>query len=94
MAHILFDQGKKIGEISDWTVVSHKPTYKNVLGKMFLSAAATTECSFISPKPVNRKSQLTVIEDSKIEFTLQVKAVKGATRVTALITSQQNITKK
>lgn len=87
MAYILFDQGKKIGEISDWTVIVHEPTYKNVLGKIILSTPANNECSFVSPKPVNRKSQLIVIQDGKKEFVLQVKAVKGGTFVSALIVS-------
>ena len=89
MAFTLFDNGKKIGEISDWAVASQESTYKNVLGKIVLSTPANNECSFVSPKPVTRKSQLTVIEDGKLEFTLKIKAVKGATHVTALIVSQK-----
>lgn len=94
MAYILFDHGKKVGEVSDWDVVSHEPVYKNVLGKVVLSVPENNECSFVSPKPVNRKSQLIVIQDGKREFTLQVKAVKGATFVTALIVSQKDLSKK
>ena len=94
MAFILFDSGKKIGEISDWVVASHEPIFKNVLGKIVLSVPANNECTFVSPKPVNRRSQLTVIEEGKLEFTLQIKSVKGATFVTALIVSKRELTKK
>jgi hypothetical protein len=95
MAYILFDHGKKNGEITDWVVAPNEPVYKNVLGKMVLSNPANNECSFVCPKPVNRKnSQLTVIQDAKIEFTLQIKTVKGATFVTALILSKKNLSKK
>ena len=85
MAYILFADGKKIGEISDWDVALQEPVYKNVLGKIVLSVPANDECTFVSPKPVNRKSKMTVIQDGKKEFILQIKAVKGATFVTAKI---------
>ena len=94
MAFILFENGKKIGEISDWVVESHEPVFKNVLGKVVLSVPANNGCTFASPKPINRKSQLTVIQDGKLEFTLQIKSVKGATFVTALITSKKEFSKK
>jgi hypothetical protein len=93
MAYILFENGKKIGEISDWAVSAHEPVYKNVLGKVVLSVPANNECSFVSPKPVSRKSELVVLENGKLQMTLQVKAVKGATFVTALIISQKEISK-
>lgn len=93
MAYILFDHGKKVGEISDWTVAVHEPIFKNVLGKTVLSVPANNECTFVSPKPVNRKSQLIVIQDGKQEFNLKIKAVKGSTYVTALIVSQNAIKK-
>lgn len=92
MAYILFENGKKVGEISDWTVASQEPVYKNVLGKVVLSVPANNECSFVSPKPVNRKSKLIVIKDGVREFNLQVKSVKGATAVTALIIFQKDLT--
>ena len=92
MAYILFENGKKVGEISDWAVASQEPVYKNVLGKVVLSVPANNECSFVSPKPVNRKSKLIVIKDGVREFNLQVKTVKGATFVTAKIISQKDLT--
>lgn len=90
MAFILYDHGKKVGEISDWTVASLEPVYKNVLGKVILSVPANNECTFVSPKPVNRKSKLTVIQDGKREFILQLRNVKGGTFITALIVSQRD----
>ena len=89
--YILFESGKKVGEISDWKVASQEPVFKNVLGKMVLSVPANNECTFVSPKPVNRKSQLIVVQDGKREFTLRVKTVKGGTIVTAVIVSQSDI---
>ncbi len=95
MVYILYDHGKKIGEITNWLVATNEPVYKNVLGKIVLSTPANNECSFVCPKPVNRKkSQLTVIQDAKIEFTLQIKTVKGATFVTALILSKKDLYNK
>ncbi len=94
MAHILFDQGKKLGEISEWVVVTQPPAYKNVLGKTVLLTPANDECTFVSPKPVNRKSKLTIIEDEKRELTLQLKMVKGGTSITAKILSQKDISEK
>lgn len=88
MAYILFDHGKKLGEISDWVLQVHDPVYKTFLGKTVLSVPANNECTFVSPKPVNRKSQLKVIQDGQHEFVLQLKGIKGGTFITALITSQ------
>lgn len=91
MVYILFENGKKVGEISEWAVASQEPVYKNVLGKVILSVPSNNECSFVSPKPVNRKSHLIVIQDGVREFKLQIKTVKGSTSVTALIISQKDL---
>ncbi len=93
MAYILFDDGKKVGEISDWSVATNEPVYKNVLGKIVLSVPANKECTFVSPKPVKRKSQLVVVQEGLRRITLQIKSVKGATFVTALIISDEMINK-
>ena len=87
MAYILYDHGKKVGEISEWVFEAHEPVYKNVLGKIVLSTPANNICTFVSPKPVNRKSQLVVIRDGTQEFNLQLIAVKGSVFVTAKIIS-------
>ena len=47
-------------------------------------------CSFVTPKPVSRKTQLTILEDQKRELVLQIKSVKGMT-VTAFITARNNL---
>lgn len=90
MAHILFDQGKKLGEVSDWKLMPYEPVYKEVLGKHVLMPATNDVCSFVTPKPVSRKTQLTVIEDQSKELVLQIKSVKGMT-VTAFITAKNDL---
>ena len=94
MSNILYDEGKKLGEISDWSVILREPVYKNVLGKTVLSVPANNECTFVSPKPVHRRSKLTVRQDGLVELVLQIKAIKGATFVTALIVSKKEISPK
>lgn len=91
MAYVLFENGKKVGEISDWAVEAHEPVYKDVLGKRVLSVPKNNQCTFVSPKPVNHKSQLTVIHDGRHEFILKINKVTGATSVSALIVSQQDL---
>ena len=90
MAHVLFDQGKKLGEVSEWKLTRYEPVYKDVLGKNVLMPATNDVCSFITPKPVSRKTQLTIHEDQKRELVLQIKSVKGMT-VTAFITSRNDL---
>lgn len=90
MSHILFDQGKKIGEVSEWNFKPYEPVYKNILGKMVLAPEKPDECSFVVPKPVSRKSQLTIVENKKQELVLQIKSVKGMT-VTASIVSRKDL---
>lgn len=90
MAHILFDQGKKLGEVSEWKLTPYEPVYKEVLGKNVLMPATNDVCSFVTPKPVSRKTQLTILEDQKQELVLQIKSVKGMT-VTAFITEKNKL---
>ena len=90
MEHVLFDQGKKLGEVSEWKLIPYEPVYKNVLGKNVLMPATNDICTFVTPKPVSRKTQLTILEDKKREFVLQIKSVKGMT-VTAFITARNNL---
>jgi hypothetical protein len=85
MAMILFDEGKKVGEISDWNLIVQPPVYKNILGKEVLSSPSKQECTFTSPKPVTRKSKLTIKEDGKKDIALELKSVKGGTLITAVI---------
>ena len=90
MAYILFDQGKKLGEVSDWNLVPYQPVYKLVLGKNVLMPVTFDVCSFVTPKPVSRKTQLTILENQKCELVLQIKSVKGMT-VTASIISRNSL---
>ncbi len=85
MSHILFDQGKKIGEVEQWKLTPAQPIYKEILGKMVLMPEAKDMCSFVTPKPVSRKTQLTILEDRQEELTLQIKSVKGMTVTAAII---------
>jgi hypothetical protein len=90
MAHILYDQGKKIGEVSEWKLTPYEPVYKDILGKLVLMPVTNDVCSFITPKPVSRKTQLTILEDQNKELVLQIKSVKGMT-VTATIVARNNL---
>lgn len=91
MAYILYEEGKKVGEVSDWSVAAKEPVYKNVLGKTVLSVPANNECSFVSPKPIKRKSKLTIVEDGKTEIVLKTISVKAATMVSAVIVSKNKL---
>ncbi len=91
MALILYENGKKIGEISDWVLIPDTPTYKTFLGKTVLAPPAKDICTFTSPKPINRKSKLIVIESGKSEFNLEIKTVRGSTAVTATIISMNKV---
>jgi hypothetical protein len=94
MARILYDDGKKIGEIEEWSQREDPPTYKTFLGKTALLKPANNECTFVSPKPVHRKSRLTIIEDSKIRYVLEVIKVVGGTQIIAKIKEQAPVTAK
>lgn len=90
MAHILYDQGKKIGEVSEWKLMPYEPVYKDILGKLVLMPVTNDVCSFVTPKPVSRKTQLTILEDQKRELVLQIKSVKSMT-VTATIVERNDL---
>jgi hypothetical protein len=94
MARILYDGTTKIGEIEDWTKREEPATYKTFLGKTALLAPANNECTFTSPKPVSRKSKLTVVEDSKTRYVLEVQKVVGGTQVIAKIKEMTEEKKK
>jgi hypothetical protein len=85
MARLLYDDGNKVGEISDWTQRNEPAAYKTFLGKTALMSPANDLCSFTSPKPVHRKAKLTVVEDSSVRYVLEVLKVVGGTEITAKI---------
>lgn len=91
---VLYDDKKEIGEILDWTVVEAPAESKTVLGKTFHVTRPTQQCSFVSPKPVNRKSKLRVIVDRKTELVLTNIKVKAGTEVSATITETPPLTRK
>ena len=83
MAYILFEKGKKIGEISDWILNLRPAEIKNVLGKEVLMPKPKDQCTFTSPKPIPKRSDLILIFDRKVEYILKVTFVRGGTFVTA-----------
>ena len=91
MAAVLFEKGKKIGEISEWVLTEGKAEVRNVLGKEILMPKSKDHCTFTSPKPVPRRSDLILIVDRKIEYKLKVTYVRGGTFVTADIVEQKKI---
>ena len=85
MERVLYDNGKELGKISEWAQQNSEPVYKTFLGKTVLATPANTGCTFTSPKPVARKSKLTVIEDKKKRYVLEISRIVGGTQVTAKI---------
>ncbi|MEK7355046.1 MAG: hypothetical protein AAB250_01255 [Bdellovibrionota bacterium] len=83
----LFEDGKKIGEISEWKRVERFPEKKTVLGKEIVTKKPKDQCHFVSPKPVSWKKRLWIIADDGTKLTLTDVKVKGATTVTATIES-------
>lgn len=90
MKHILYEHGKKLGEVSEWKLTPYEPVYKNILGKLALMPVTPDMCTFVTPKPVSRKTQLAIVEDQKQKLVLEIKSVKGMT-VTAAIVSRTDI---
>lgn len=83
MKRILYVDGTKLGEISEWTQKAEPPTYKTFLGKAVLLTPANDECSFVSPKPVNRRSKLTIVTESGEKLELNILKVIGGTKIQA-----------
>lgn len=90
-SYVLFEKGKMIGEVSDWILTERSAEVKNILGKEVLMPKPKDQCSFTSPKPIPRKSDLIVIYDRKIEFVLKITNVRGGTFVTADILKKSKI---
>ncbi len=99
MKYILYENGRRLGEVSEWLFSQKPPEYKTVLGKTFLSVPGNDQCTFISPKPVNRKrSYFIVVENenppqtkplnknqTSREIQIQILKVVGGTSVIAKI---------
>ncbi len=93
MAYILYDQGKKVGEVTDFVQEQNSAVYKTVLGKTVLSTPANDGCTFTSPKPVNRKTELKIIVEGNTEYKLQIISVKQHTQVIAKIIQKNPLNK-
>ncbi len=91
MAHILYENGKKIGEISEWVRTERLPVPKVVLGKSIVTQKLNDQCTFESPKAVNRKSVLSIIVDASERLLLKDIHVRAGTYVTATIAEQTKI---
>ena len=92
MSYILFDAGKKVGEISDWLTVDKPAEKKTVLGKEIVTKEKSGQrVTFVSPKPMNRRSQLTVVFDKKIEYVLKQTKIVGGTEIAADIVSTKTL---
>lgn len=87
MERLLYDNEQLIGPISDWVQKEDPPVYKTFLGKTVLVSSANDICSFVSPKPVKRKSKLTVVENKKRRLTLEILKAIGGTQIQAKIKS-------
>lgn len=84
MAATLYENGNKIGEVVDWTIIVKPAESKTVLGKEFVTSPSSNHCSFTSPKPVKRKSELKVIIDGT-EYLLSEAKIIGGVHVSAKI---------
>lgn len=91
MAYVLYQNGKKIGEVREWQLKDMPAEVRNVLGKEILMKKPKDQCTFISPKPVERKSRLTMICDGKTELVLQQTFVKDGTVVTATVLESKTL---
>ena len=90
MAYVLFENGKKLGDIKDWTLTDRPAVHKVVLGKEIVTPKPKDLVTFTSPKPVKRKNSFTVVQDQKIEFVIQVTNVKDHTLVTGEVLERRN----
>lgn len=90
MGYILYESGKPVGDLLDWNFYQAPAEYKTVLGKTFLTNKANTQCTFTSPKPINRKKgHYTVLLNQKTEYRLQIMKVVHGTGVTALVLEER-----
>jgi hypothetical protein len=85
MAMILYEDGKEVGEVSEWELVERMPEKKMVLGKEIITGKPKDLCHFVSPKPVSWKKRLWLIADDGMKIHLSEVNVRGATTVTATI---------
>ncbi|MES3036445.1 MAG: hypothetical protein V4736_00940 [Bdellovibrionota bacterium] len=91
MGYVLYENGKKIGEIEDWVLIDRPAVTKMVLGKEITTPKPKDQCTFVSPKPVDRRGTFSVIEDQKIEYVIKATYVKHSTNVTADVLEKRKI---
>ncbi len=82
---ILFENGKKVGEVSDWILSDRPAERRMLLGKEVMMPKPKDQCTFASPKLIGKKSELVVIEDSQKRYVLKDVKVRAGTLVTATV---------
>lgn len=88
---ILYENGKKVGEIEDWVLTERQAEKRVVLGKEIFMPKPKDQVTFASPKVVGRKSDLVVIDDNKIHYRLDEIKVKAGTLVTASVAERTRL---
>lgn len=86
---VLFEDGIRVGEVSEWKRTERFAEKKVVLGKEIVTQKPKDQCEFVSPKPVNRKKSLWLIADGKKKIVLSEIKVKAGTFVTATIAEEK-----
>jgi hypothetical protein len=85
----LYEDGKKIGEITEWKRTERFPEKKVFLGKEVMSKKPNDLCHFVSPKPVSWKKQLWVIADDGSKLKLSEIKIRGGTVIDATIAEEE-----
>jgi hypothetical protein len=91
MARIVWCEGERLGEISDWSMTDRPAEKRMVLGKEILMPKPKDQCQFVSPKPIHWKKKVWVIEDGKIKYTLGELKIQHGTNVTATVMMAEKI---
>lgn len=91
VAATLYENGKKIGEVEDWAITVKPAESKKVLGKEFVTTPSSNQCTFTSPKPVRRKSELIIIVDEICEYTLGEAKITSGVKVSAKILKSRKL---
>jgi len=91
MTYILFSDGVRIGEISEWALTERAAEKKFVLGKEILTHKPNDQCKFVSPKPVKWKSKMWLISSGKEKLVLADLDVRHGTMITATISERSKV---
>ncbi|MES2964168.1 MAG: hypothetical protein V4760_09785 [Bdellovibrionota bacterium] len=89
MTMTLFEDGKRIGVIEEWTRTERFAEKKTVLGKEIVTRKPKDQCQFVSPKPVNWRKRLHLVAEDGTKLTLTDVRVTKVTTVTATIDDEK-----